>query len=265
MTFVTRVVLFNIISSTFAGILEHNRNIRLADDEVLEQGDILRYRVPSNSRAIAKKPKKFLWPNAIVPYVISSTFKSEHVRNIHRAMRTIERKTCVKFVKRTSQRSFVNILYTGGCTSFVGRAGGAQKLTLGGACPNGVQTIIHELMHALGFEHEHQRFDRDKYIKIIMENVDPTKRYSFKLEPNSRLYHVPIPFDYNSVMLYPAYAFAKKAGLVTMISRTTTPIKDFHQKPAISDGDVASINYVYCSRKVKAQKKRRQFAIIKHV
>lgn len=33
--------------------------------------------------------------------------------------------------------------------------------------------IWHEMMHALGFEHEHQRPDRDAYIRVQYSNVVP--------------------------------------------------------------------------------------------
>ena len=35
-------------------------------------------------------------------------------------------------------------------------------------------------MHALGFQHEHQRPDRDKYIKVVIENVIYKMRDSFE-------------------------------------------------------------------------------------
>lgn len=37
-------------------------------------------------------------------------------------------------------------------------------------------------MHALGVYHEHTRPDRDQYIKVQLENVNPANYHDFKSE-----------------------------------------------------------------------------------
>ena len=59
----------------------------------------------------------------------------------------------------------------------MGRKGGKQTLSLKPPddkkchCLCDVGRTLHEMMHALGFYHEHSRTDRDNYIKIVEENV----------------------------------------------------------------------------------------------
>lgn len=61
------------------------------------------------------------------------------------------------------------------CISMVGRdfqKPGAQPLSLADDClETGI--ILHELMHSLGFWHEQSRPDRDSYVEIFWENMEP--------------------------------------------------------------------------------------------
>ena len=58
------------------------------------------------------------------------------------------------------------------CSSYIGMIEGAQRLSLTDGCfRHG--TIMHEFLHALGFHHEHKRADRDDYVTIHWDNIEP--------------------------------------------------------------------------------------------
>ena len=63
------------------------------------------------------------------------------------------------------------------CFSLVGRdyyTKGSQVISIGHGCLSNA-TILHEIMHALGFWHEQSRPDRDKYVEVFWENIMPGK------------------------------------------------------------------------------------------
>lgn len=95
-------------------------------------------------------------------------------RAIRKAIREFHKHTCVEFISRTNQKDYVYFKFDYGCYSPIGRQGGRQKLAVGEGCEF-KGTIMHELMHALGFFHEHSRFDRDKYVKILWWNIEPSE------------------------------------------------------------------------------------------
>lgn len=41
--------------------------------------------------------------------------------------------------------------------------------------------IVHEVMHILGFSHEHTRSDRDQHISILWDNIKPGDDFSKRL------------------------------------------------------------------------------------
>jgi len=71
---------------------------------------------------------------------------------------------------------------------------------LGDECPEMKQTSCHELLHALGLGHEHQRLDRDFYVSV--KDVHLTKEWKNQHCKRENLTEI-TPFDPFSIMLYP--------------------------------------------------------------
>ena len=82
--------------------------------------------------AIRDPAKK--WPDAKIPYVISSKFGSKERSVIARAMKTYHQKTCIRFLPRTSQAAYIHLVKGSGCSSSIGRTGRMQTVSLGTGC-----------------------------------------------------------------------------------------------------------------------------------
>lgn len=57
------------------------------------------------------------------------------------------------------------------CSSYVGRRGNGQTVSLSRQGCIHYGTVQHELLHALGFNHEHCRSDREKHIRVLLQNI----------------------------------------------------------------------------------------------
>lgn len=57
------------------------------------------------------------------------------------------------------------------CYSYVGRQGNGQTVSLSRSGCLYHNTVQHELLHALGFNHEQTRSDRDNHIRVLWENI----------------------------------------------------------------------------------------------
>merc|ERR1711862_749907 len=80
-----------------------------------------------------------------------------------------------------------------------------QTVNLASGCSY-VGTAIHELAHALGMDHEHNRPDRDDWIDIDYRNIDHGWQDQFLQNNNAFTEH---DYDYLSIMHYGAYSTCK--------------------------------------------------------
>ncbi len=182
-----------------------------------------------------------LWKNGTIPYAIDATLPNP--QRILDVIQYFNENTPVKFVPAQQQKD--GLYFTTGeenCYSYVGRVGGFQPIFLSDNC--NFSEITHELMHALGFVHEHSRTDRDKYVDIDWSNVAIENQIQFLEVPSMYMLASQTgPFDYGSIMIYSPEDFALDNSRPVIKSKTEKEIKP--AETALSDGDLSRLYSVY--------------------
>ncbi|XP_011193243.2 high choriolytic enzyme 1 [Zeugodacus cucurbitae] len=184
------------------------------------------------------------WPNGVVPYEIRGNFNARDMSTIEHAMEEYHRRTCIRFVRRSSESDYISIVSgNSGCWSSVGRVGGKQEVNLQSpGCLTKPGTAMHELMHALGFLHEQNRQERDSYVDIMMENVQPSAVSNFEKAQQTVAFGV--PYDYGSVMHYSANAFSRN-GRPTIVAVQPGGSQRMGQREGFSTYDIEKLNKMY--------------------
>jgi len=193
------------------------------------------------------------WINARIPYVLDSSFSSSsyHMTALQNSINVLKDNTCIRIIPRTTETKYLKMYNTGpsgSCNSGVGMIQAGQPLRIADWCTgkpysNGIKSswysMVHELMHAMGFVHEQCRTDRDDYVWVNMSH--PEAQYiDYQKMPLSSS-KIVSKYDYDSLMHYPG-----ENGLLETYDSNMQDV--IGQRSHLSDCDIAKINRYYeCS------------------
>lgn len=237
----------------------NKRSSRVLDvSEEFFQGDIVltdnQKNLLSNHREMRTGVRDVVkrWPKnesglVIVPYYIdlNSGYTKRELQIIKAAMKSIQTVSCIKFVPRYDEEDFIIFFSGRGCYATLGRVGGMQAVSIKrGECVKVVQ-VTHEILHALGFTHMHNRQDRDEFIQIYPDNLGSGNWLRHFDKIDSRLFNdFGTPYDLLSVMHYPKTAFAK-ARHITILPCNSTFDDAIGNVREMSRGDIERLTRMY--------------------
>ena len=187
--------------------------------KAIYQGDILLDNVKDSpnspqGESLGVAYSSYLWPpvNGVsqIPYTIDPS--SGDLTNLNTAISQFNSTFAglIQLVPYTNQSDYINFDFdpnntSGTCEAYEGRVGGEQTVGGSGTCT--VATILHEMGHTVGVWHEQSRPDRNTYVNVNYGAVIKASRSFFDqfLDNDQEL----TPYDYASVMEYPAFSFSR--------------------------------------------------------
>jgi len=179
------------------------------------------------------------WPGGVIPFHIQPDVVNPE--RVYQAIAMFEG-SAIRFQPQQGEKDV--LVFERGeqhCLSYVGKVGGKQPLYIEPRCSP--TDIAHEIMHALGFVHEQNRSDRDRYVSVNFDNIEENFRFNFEKLPDAFMATSGLaPFDFESIMIYPVWMFAKP-GKSTMEPLDRNQI--IRPSQSLSRGDLERLHRAY--------------------
>ncbi|RCN48529.1 astacin [Ancylostoma caninum] len=169
------------------------------------------------------------------------------------ATRAWEKDTCIKFINnRTAGSLQVGIFSRGGCYY----QGNGKSFWMNVGCGH-LPSITHELGHAIGLGHTHNRHDRDEYLRMDWGNVDrgfyhfSQKNPGYSIEVYRSQYkpmtkeeneNYGVPYDFGSIMHYG----------VPLVNPAMTP-NDKNYERTIGSGLISFVDLLMVNKHFKCE------------
>ncbi|KAF1727531.1 M12 family metallopeptidase [Pseudoxanthomonas japonensis] len=198
--------------------------MRIADAAIKHRSVVFGNRIRSRSS---------LWRGGVVPYASHVTLTDL----VAEATAQWEQSTPVRFKRYDAEKAYVLFMPGPMNTSEVGCTGRAQTVTLREDAT--VETVMHEIGHALGLWHEHGRSDRDKHVQIHRQNILGGQGFQFdQVIKDGQDFGA---YDVESIMHYDSLAFSVNSQH-TITMKNGDPIPRNGQ---LSSGDIATVTAMY--------------------
>jgi hypothetical protein len=112
--------------------------------------------------------------------------------------------------------------------------GGLQYIRLG--TRTDIRVATHEIGHAAGLYHEQNRKDRDKFVKVLWDNIKKEYAHNFYIMGDTIG-----NYDFHSIMHYGRYSFSNNRKPTLQVIDGKNNIENEH----ISEGDVEAVRRLY--------------------